>query len=345
MNRTLTVAIDGDVSGLDRATAQGLRDLGNLARASVQAGAQMASGIESGTTRARDAMGRYSASAASAARSVGSSQSGVNRSLLQTGSIYSQLGGLAVKAFAVDKVLAFGQAIGVTSGKFERFEAVLTNALGSRSGAKDSLASLTDFAGDNPAFKLDELTGAFVKFVNRGIVPTKQQLTNLGDLAASQGKGFDQLTEAILDAQTGEFERLKEFGIRASKSGDQVTLSFKGVSTTVKATAGNITDAIQKFGQLGGVSGSMASISQTLEGQVTSLGTAYDKLLVSIGNTGVAGGMKLALAAGQDLLGVLTNLITNSPAEEFRRQQSELNGLVGAIALANNNEQVRLSLI
>jgi hypothetical protein len=32
-----------------------------------------------------------------------------------------------------------------------------------------------------------------------------EQMRQMGDLASSVGKSFDQLTEAILDAQTGEF--------------------------------------------------------------------------------------------------------------------------------------------
>ena len=52
---------------------------------------------------------------------------------------------------------------------------------------------------------MEELTESFIKLKNRGFDPTKEELTQIGDLAASQGKSFDQLTEAILDAQTGEF--------------------------------------------------------------------------------------------------------------------------------------------
>lgn len=33
---------------------------------------------------------------------------------------------------------------------------------------------------------------------------------------------------------TGEFERLKEFGIKASKENDKVKFSFKGVTSEVK---------------------------------------------------------------------------------------------------------------
>ncbi|GAB3953266.1 hypothetical protein GCM10028805_36620 [Spirosoma harenae] len=264
----------------------------------------------------------------------------LNKSALGLGSLTSTFGGL----FAADKVLSFGQAITTTSGQFEKYFATLKTGLQSQAGANDNLGLLTSFAADTPN-SLDELTGSFIKFVNRGLIPTRQQLTNFGDLAASQGKGFDQLTEAVLDAQTGEFERLKEFGVTASKSGDQVSLSFKGVTQTVKNTSSEITDAILKFGQMNGVAGSMAAVSQTLEGKLSNLGDMFDRLLVALGDGGVSGAFKEAIDLSSRFLGVVTDLIAKSPVEDLRSQQTELNGLVGAIALANDNEAVRLNLV
>ncbi|RIV23597.1 hypothetical protein DYU11_11490 [Fibrisoma montanum] len=268
----------------------------------------------------------------------------VKKSTSGAGDIFSKLKDYVIGAFAVDRILAAGTAIVNTTGKFEKYEAVLTNALGSRSVAQENLRLIADYAANSPS-QVDEVTEAFVKLANRGLVPTKEQLINIGDLAASQGKGIDQLTEAILDAQSGEFERLKEFGIRASKSGDQVTLAFKGTSQTVKATSEDITEAILKFGQLNGVAGSTAAVSKTLEGQMSNFSDQVDRLSVGLGNSGLGGAFRVALQVGGEFLGLLTDLVTNSPAEDLRKQQLELNGLVGAIALANDNEQVRLSLI
>ena len=259
-------------------------------------------------------------------------------------STWSKMKSTVVQAFAVDRILEVGKAIVETTAKFEKYEAVLTNALGSRSGAQDGLRMLAEYAAQTP-YSVDELTSSFIKFVNRGLTPTKEQLTNIGDLAASQGKSFDQLTEAILDAQSGEFERLKEFGIRASKSGDQVTLSFKGVEKTVKATNEAITEAVLGFGKLNGVAGSTAVISETLEGAMSNFGDQVDRLEVGIGSSRLGGAFKMLVLEAGKLVGVFTDLIAKSPAESLRDQQSEINGLVGAIAMANDNEAVRLNLI
>ena len=50
-----------------------------------------------------------------------------------------------------------------------------------------------------------------------------------GDMAAATNKSFDQATEALIDAQNGELERLKEFGITKAKILEQGEKMFAGV--------------------------------------------------------------------------------------------------------------------
>ena len=195
------------------------------------------------------------------------------------------VGGLASSGLSLitDGVSGLANSIVETTAKYEKFGAVLTNTLGSKSAAQESFKMIADFAAKTP-FQVDEITSSFVKFANRGIKLTKEELGNLGDIAASQGKSFDELTEAILDAQTGEFERLKEFGIRGSKNGDMVSLSFKGVTKEIKNNEEAIKQAILEYGKLDGVAGGMEAISKTLGGQLSNLSDSFDKLFNSIGS-------------------------------------------------------------
>jgi phage-related minor tail protein len=186
-------------------------------------------------------------------------------------------------AFTVGAVVNFGKAVLDTTAKFQKFEAVLTNTLGSSSEAQLALSQISQFASNTP-FQVDELTSAFIKLANQGFRATTKELTSLGDLAASTGKSFDQLAEAIIDAQVGEFERLKEFGIRAKKEGDQVTFTFKGVETQVKATDEAIRGYILSLGDAEGVSGAMAAVSQTVGGKISNLEDNIESLRKAIGN-------------------------------------------------------------
>lgn len=181
-------------------------------------------------------------------------------------------------------IIGFGKQIINVRSEFERFEAVLTNTLGSGSAAQGALNQIKQFASETP-FSVQELTDSFVRLANQGFVPTKKEMQNLGDLAASTGKRFDQLAEAIIDAQTGEFERLKEFGIRASKQGEQVEFTFKGVKKQVDFTSDSIQQYILSLGELEGVTGSMNAISKTLGGSISNVGDSFDNLLMAISNT------------------------------------------------------------
>ncbi len=174
-----------------------------------------------------------------------------------------------------------GEIINVR-GEFQKYEAVLTNTFQSNNRAAESMGMITEFASKTP-FQLNELTDSYVKLVNQGFTPTKNEMRQLGDLASSTGKGFNQLTEAILDAQTGQFERLKEFGIKAAQNGDKVTMSFKGQKTTIDNTSDSIKDYLLSLGDMTGVEGSMEAISKTLVGQVSNLEDSVSQMINNIG--------------------------------------------------------------
>ncbi len=205
-----------------------------------------------------------------------------------------------VGVFALATIQSFAGKVVEARAEFEKFDAVLTNTFQSKEIGSGALAMLTDFAAKTP-YQLNELTGGFIKLVNRGVYPTYQEMTKLGDLASSQGKSFDQLVEALLDAQTGEFERMKEFGIKASKSGDTVKLTFKGVTKEVKNNEQAIKDAVIAYGAMTGVAGSMEVVSKTLGGQLSNLEDQWWSFLVAVGGYG-GGIFGEALGGAADIL-------------------------------------------
>lgn len=84
-----------------------------------------------------------------------------------------------------------------------------------------NLANKTPFEGG-------ELVEGAAKFEAMGMA-AKKWLPLAGDMAAATNKSFDQATEALIDAQTGELERLKEFGITKAKIVEQGEKLFSGV--------------------------------------------------------------------------------------------------------------------
>ncbi len=68
-----------------------------------------------------------------------------------------------------------------------------------------------NFANTTP-FQTSEVLEGIKKLEIRGLKP-EEWLRGVGDMSAMLGKSLDQGIEAVLDAVTGEFERLKEFGL------------------------------------------------------------------------------------------------------------------------------------
>jgi hypothetical protein len=287
------------------------------------------------TRKLNDQLKKTGQEGSESAKKVGNEMNNIT-SLAKSGA------GLLAGFFAVSSIKGLLSDITKVTGEFQRFEAVLTNSLGSGSKAQSALALIKDFAAKTP-FSVQELTASFIKLVNQGFIPTQDQLRKLGDLSSSVGKSFDQLAEAIIDAQTGEFERLKEFGIRTQKNGDVVTFTFKGIETQTKFTNQAIREYILSLGDLQGVSGSMAAISETLEGKISNLGDAWDSLLNSIGKR-LAPVYDEALKRTAIFLGKLNDIFRTKEEE----QQSVRNQAKDAILnseIAKNKELEKIDLI
>lgn len=196
--------------------------------------------------------------------------------------IIGKFGPLIAGAFSIGAITSFGESVVETTSKYQKFQAILTNQLGSASAGQQAMDMIQKFAAETP-FQVDELTGSFVKLASRGFEPTKAQMTSLGDLAASMGKPFDQLSEAILDAGEGEMKRLKEFGINARVHGDKVEMTFKGQTTTINKSEEAMHNYILGLGKAPGVLGAMAAISATTGGKISNLSDAFDNLKKGIG--------------------------------------------------------------
>jgi hypothetical protein len=189
-----------------------------------------------------------------------------------------------------------------TAGKYETLKVALETSLGSQQAAAEGFAKITDFAAKTP-FQLDEVTGAFIKLKNMGLDNSEKALTSYGDTASAMGKDLNQMVEAVADAATGEFERLKEFGIRSSSQGDKVSFTFKGVTTTVKKESKAIEDYLIKLGQTN-FAGGMDKQSQTLQGKLSTLKDTFDLTMAAFADdTGLSDWAKGAIDSASKLMG------------------------------------------
>lgn len=183
---------------------------------------------------------------------------------------------LQVVQWAVD----LGKSIFGTTQKLEKYETVLGTALKSQKQAKESMAALKDIAAKTP-FSVDVLTEAYVKMVNRGLRPTREQMLSMGDVASALGKPLEAVNEAILDVSNTE--RWNELGIKVQKSGDKIIGTFKGQKVTMEATEEGALKMVTAFGKMEGVAGQNAEMMTKLEGQTSNLGDTFMQLAGAVG--------------------------------------------------------------
>lgn len=98
-----------------------------------------------------------------------------------------------------------------SNAEMETYLNTLTVVLKSQERAKETLEWAVKFAAQTP-FEIPQIVEATTRLETYGLTATKT-LGIIGDMASVMGKPIMQAVEAVADAQTGEMERLKEFGI------------------------------------------------------------------------------------------------------------------------------------
>lgn len=125
------------------------------------------------------------------------------------------IGGLAIKT-------------GLTEAMdLEGYKMQLETATKDTQRAAELMQYAIDLANKTP-FEGGQLVEAAAKFESMGM-SAETWLTKAGDMAAATNKDYDQAVEALIDAQAGELERLKEFGITKAMILEKGEKMFAGV--------------------------------------------------------------------------------------------------------------------
>lgn len=98
-----------------------------------------------------------------------------------------------------------------SASSLEGYRSTLNVVMKDQKKAAQMMAWAVDFANKTP-FETDSIVEATVRLQSYGI-DAQKTMTQIGDMAGVMNKDIMQAVEAVADAQTGELERLKEFGI------------------------------------------------------------------------------------------------------------------------------------
>ena len=213
----------------------------------------------------------------------------VRREMAQTSKKFSSIGKNMTAAVTLP-IVGMGIAAVKAASDMESLQVRLNTAFkGNETAAKKAFAEINKFTASTP-FQLEEVAGAFVKLKNMGLDPSISALRSYGNTASSMGKSLDQMVEAVADAATGEFERLKEFGIKANKEGDRVKFMFRGVTTEVGFNSKEIQKYLLNIGNTefaGGIekqSKTFAGRMSTLRDNAKLMAASFGELLLPVMN-------------------------------------------------------------
>lgn len=125
-----------------------------------------------------------------------------------------------------------GKAMMNQAGDMEQYRNTLNIVMKDQKKAAETFKWAVAFANKTP-YQTDEVVQATVKLTNYGL-QAKKTLPLIGDMASVMGKSMDQAVEAVADAQTGELERLKEFGITKQMIVEQGEKKLAGIELVNK---------------------------------------------------------------------------------------------------------------
>lgn len=199
--------------------------------------------------------------------------------------------------------------------QFDTLNAGLLTATKSAAGAAEAFEALQEFAAKTP-YDLAQAVDGFNKLVNLGLTPSEKALMSYGNTASAMGKDLNQMIEAVADAATGEFERLKEFGIKASVEGDKVAFTFQGVKTSIGNNAAEIEKYLTALGE-NQFAGAMEKRMVTLDGAFANLGDTWDMLFLNVSKSGVGALIEEQVRLATDALSELNEMFASGEMDAY----------------------------
>ena len=221
--------------------------------------------------------------------------------------ISAALSAIAVGAL-VSKVIA-------AQRQFDVMFASLKTMTGGADQAGLAFDRLRKFAEQTP-YTLQQSVQGFVKLKALGLDPSTRAMTSFGNTASAMGKDLTQMIEAVADASTGEFERLKEFGIKAKVEGDKVALTFQGVTTKIGNNAKSITDYLVKIGETQ-FAGAMTERMNTLDGNISNLEDSLQALFLTVSQSGFGDAIALGVRKATEAITEMTTSIKQGGLTEY----------------------------
>jgi hypothetical protein len=240
--------------------------------------------------------------------------------------IGSQIKTAALGFVSLAAAMRVGRDIFSTVVEVEKLRASLETVAGGADQAKQAFEQIQNFATTTP-FELSKVTEAFITLKTRGLDASAESMDAYGNIAAAFSKSIEEVALAVGQATVGEMEMLKQLGITARQSGNEVTMTFNGVSKTIGKNSREITEYLKEIGQTE-FAGAMERQMERLPGKISNLQDSISNLYIAVGDSGVTDMAAIGvgkLTEALNLLGEATKLAGAKAGDSKEQAQAAYN--------------------
>lgn len=131
--------------------------------------------------------------------------------------------------------------------------------------------------------QFDDITAAAVNLNKSGIVPTEENIKALSAIAVGTNNTLASVSQVVTSAALGQVKSLKQLGIVAKATGDQIELSYKGQKSVIDNTSESIMKYISDISknnfaetlnfQMRGMTGATKNLSDAWSDMWTAIAT------------------------------------------------------------------------
>jgi len=265
----------------------------------------------------------------------------------------TSLWGAAIKkvAWAYAAMVAGKAFGGIVSGsitatsEMEKYNVALKTMMGNQGAARDRMSEYVDIAAKTP-LQLNQVVDAGNQLQAMGRY-SRENIVNLGDLAAASGKPIEQVLSAYSKLATGQKgEAVNMFRDLLISSEDWAKATGMGIKSNgeLMASTEEMIAALPNILKAKGFIGMMEEQSKTTAGRISNLKDSFFQLQSAMGER-LKPAFDSLIQAGSGLIDMTKKWVEIPVTVKIAEEKAELNALVGIITDANTAEETRRDLI
>jgi hypothetical protein len=244
---------------------------------------------------------RINVPAASSSGAAGALEGGALGSLGNSlTSVLPQIAVATVSVAGLHKVIAETSA-------YDALIARLAGVTDGTAAASEQFEALEKLS-DSTIFTENQVVDAFIRLEQNGLKPTAKTLSSFANIASATGTSIEQLAEVSLAASLGNYKGLRQFGIKAVAEGDNLKVTFKGVSETIGNSARDITEYLVSIGETN-FAGAAARQLDTMGGAVKKLEDAWGDMFREVGRGRIGDVIKEGMEIATGAVNLMTSAI------------------------------------